>query len=139
TNTATLATSSGVQIRPSGMLRSARCWASSTLILRMRAIPPMSWPHRSVATGPGLIAFTRMFWRPYCSASATVMARSAALAALREGSLANARERDRIHAVVSHDFDAPAAPLPLHVRDDRLDGPHVAHELELQRLLPVLF
>ena len=69
------------------MLRSARLCASSTLIFRIRAIPLMSWPHRSVATGPGLIAFTRMFFRPYCSASATVMARSAALAALGESSI----------------------------------------------------
>ena len=53
----------------------------------MRAMPPMSSPHRSVATGPGLIALIRMFWRPYCSASATVIARSAAFAALGESSM----------------------------------------------------
>ena len=82
TKTATLATSSGVQMRPSGMLTSARFCASATLIWRMRAIPPISPSQRSVATGPGLMALMQMLWRPYCSARATVTARSAALAAL---------------------------------------------------------
>src|SRR5262249_21484351 len=51
TNTTTLATSSGVQIRPRGMLRTARLLASSGVILRARAMPATSPSQRSVATG----------------------------------------------------------------------------------------
>src|SRR5262249_14447480 len=87
TNTATFATSSGVQMRPSGMLISARFWASDGLMFLIFAIPPIRPSQRSVATGPGLIALMQMFCRPYCSASATVTARSAALAALGVSSI----------------------------------------------------
>ena len=87
TKTATFATSSTVQMRPSGMLRSARFCASSTLILRTLAIPPIRVSQRSVVTGPGLMALMQMLCGPYCSARATVTARSAALAALGVSSM----------------------------------------------------
>src|SRR5947208_11520580 len=75
--TTTEATSSGVQMRPSGKLRRTLAPASSTERPLSRAYARTKPSQRSVDTGPGLTAFTKIPCGPYCSASAEVMARSA--------------------------------------------------------------
>ena len=80
-NATRLATSCGVQIRPSGIEETARscavCWSQP--LSRANAFSRPS--QRSVSTGPGLTVFTRMPFGPYCSASDDAKFRSAAFAA----------------------------------------------------------
>lgn len=74
------ATSSGSQIRPSGMDATARSCARSWLTFLSRASAFSSPSQRSVLTGPGLTVLMRTPYLPYCSATEETKLMSAALA-----------------------------------------------------------
>src|ERR1700741_987482 len=120
-------------MRPSGMLDGASLSASAKLSFMSRAMALTRPVQRSVRTGPGLTATKLILSLPYWLGGGNVKNFPAAVGAPR-GEL----PVGDFDAVVADQIDDPALALGPHDRQYVLHAAHVAHELELQRLRPIL-